>query len=126
MAVTVAWDDQAQTVICVTFHQHWSWDDALTARTETVSMIEQVDHQVSLMICWDNENWMPADYQQNLLSILDDPHPSLGRVVIVRRSTLFQQFFRLVDMLYDIPFEFAHAKTVDVARQMLLPVRTPA
>ena len=122
MAVTVAWEDQANTVIRITFHHHWSWNDALAARREVGAMLDEVNHRVGLMVCWDNENWMPGDYEQNIRNILDKTHPRLDRVVIVRRNAAFQQFFRLVDMLYDIPFEFTYATSVDSARQMLMPV----
>ena len=126
MAVTLDWEDAARTVIRVTFHNQWTWDNALTAKAEAGAMLDMVDHQVSLMVCWENENWMPGDYQNNMRMIANETHPRLKQVVLVRSNTVFQQFFRLFKMLYHVPFEFTYVKTVEAARAMLFPVSKTA
>lgn len=122
MAVTISWEDLDETVIRVTFISRWSWADALEAKETIRAMVEPATDKVSVIICWENENWMPGNYQRNVLNIANETHPNLRLVVIVRKNPVFMQFFRLFASLNGVPFEFTYADSVDAARQLLFPV----
>lgn len=120
MAVIVAWEDDTQSTLCVTLQHRWEWEDIENARTQINTMLDSLTYKVDLMVCGDTENWLPGNFNQNMLNLTQTVHPNLGLVVIVTSNVLFEQLFRLfVRLRGGVPFDFLFVESVEAARSHL-------
>jgi hypothetical protein len=123
MVFTIAWENDEQTVIRITYLQRWTWDEVREAKAKSQRMMDSVSHRVTIFLCWGNDNWMPPNYQDNVRMILENSHPNLDMMIFVRKNSLFHQFFRQFAATHPVPFQYAFATSIEDAR-MLLPTET--
>jgi hypothetical protein len=119
--VIVEWENEAHTIIRFSLRQRWMWSDVHAAKAQIDGMMSTVDHKVNLIVSTEHGNWMPGNFNQNVLDIIRDIHPNMGLLVIVSSNMLFEQLFRLfVTLNGGVPFEFIFVQSVDAARAALL------
>jgi hypothetical protein len=72
-------------------------------------------------MCALRNNWMPGDFNKNVLDIIREIHPNMGLLVVVSHNALFEQLFRLfVTMNGGVPFDFIFTQSLDAAREALM------
>ncbi len=122
MPVLYTWENDSDTVMRVTFAGRWNWTEAAYARGKIYEILDTLDHKVDFVICYDNENWLPANYYDNMYRFsVFDIHPNAGTVVFVLKNELFAQFLRLfITFNGSLKIRFAHAKSIEEARLQLL------
>lgn len=119
--VIVEWENEAHTIIRFSLRQRWMWSDVHAAKVQIDGMMSTVDHKVNLIVSTEHGNWMPGNFNQNVLEVIRDIHPNMGLLVIVSSNMLFEQLFRLfVTLNGGVPFEFIFVQSVDAARAALL------
>lgn len=119
--VIVEWENEARTIIRFSLCQRWMWSDVHAAKVQIDGMMSTVDHKVNLIVSTEHGNWMPGNFNQNVLEVICDIHPNMGLLVIVSSNMLFEQLFRLfVTLNGGVPFEFIFVQSVDAARAALL------
>jgi hypothetical protein len=117
----VQWENEEHTIIRFTLRQRWMWSDVRAAKEQIDSMMGTVDHKVNLIVSNEHTNWMPGNFNQNVLDIIDNLHPNMGLLVVVSNNALFEQLFRLfVTLNGGVPFEFVFVQSLEAARATLL------
>lgn len=119
MAYTIAWENAEQTVIRITYRQRWTWEDARAAQAETNDMLDSVSHFVTILLCWESDNWLPPGYEANVTMMLEQAHPAIEQIVIVRKNPLFHQFFRQYAETHPVPFQYAFATSIEEAKALV-------
>jgi hypothetical protein len=121
LPVIIDWENEEHTIIRFTLRQRWMWSDVRAAKEQIDSMMSTVDHKVNLIVSNEHTNWMPGNFNQNVLGIIRDIHPNMGLLIVVSTNALFEQLFRLfVTLNGGVPFEFVFVQSVDAAHETLL------
>ena len=121
MPATVSWENDEHTIIRFTLGQRWRWSDVRAAKEQIDKMMSTVDHKVHLITSNEHTNWMPGDFNRNVLGIIRDIHPNMGLLVVVSHNALFEQLFRLfATMNGGVPFDFIFTQSIDAAREVLM------
>jgi hypothetical protein len=121
MPISLEWANKEKTVMWVRVTGRWTWQEASSAWTELHQYVNQVDGLVNFIVIYENDNWLPGDYRDNMIELVSTTPPNLGTVVFVSNNILFEQLFRLfVTLKGGVPFEYAYVRSVDDAQNLLL------
>jgi hypothetical protein len=121
MPTSICWDNDDHTIIRFTLGQRWRWSDVRAAKEQIDLMMSTVDHKVHLIASNEHTNWMPGDFNRNVLGLIHDIHPNMGSLVVVCNNSLFEQLFRLfATMNGGMPFDFIFTQTIEAAREALM------
>lgn len=115
--VVIEWDNDEHTVIRFTLRQRWMWADVRAAKEQINGMMDTVNHKVHLIVSNELTNWMPGNFNLNVLGIIQNIHPNLGLVIVVVNNPMFEQLFRLfVTLNGGVPFQFVFVSSLEKAR----------
>ncbi len=120
MAITVAWDSEQHTIVRFTFIGRWDWNDFYNASAQSHELIEQVSHNVDLLIDLRNSQMLPENMLSHLNRLPQIAHPNTGAVVIVGANKVMQALSDLYVRVYGKGSrQFRMVKTLDAGRQFL-------
>ncbi|MEO8609148.1 MAG: hypothetical protein ABI690_14760 [Chloroflexota bacterium] len=121
MAVRVAWDNEAKTIIHYQFGENWTWEEYYPAKALAYEMISTVSHKVGVILETQHNGAIPHNLLPNFRNGLRTKHPSTVIVVIVVTRPFLRTMINTVRALS--PLSNAHfemVSTLGQARQMIL------
>ncbi|MCC6615628.1 MAG: hypothetical protein IT320_19315 [Anaerolineae bacterium] len=85
MPIYVNWDDQAERAIRFDLYGFWTWKAFADAVADANTLIEKVDHEVSIIFHPDHvgASHLSSDFLAQVRLIQARRHPRMGRIVVV-------------------------------------------
>lgn len=121
MSVAVVWDDNEKSTIRFVFEGSWTIDELYVAFDEQTRMLDSVDHQVDVIVDFQESNAVPDHLIANFSRIFQSSgssHPNTGMTVLVGvggfaqiLADLFSKFFARLPTASTL--EEAHAIIAD-------------
>jgi hypothetical protein len=120
MGYEIAWEDDEQKTMRLTFVGKWNWQDVYEARDTIHEMLDIHPRRVNFIVAWDNENWLPMGHKRHMPRLVPDTHPNIRRIIYVLKSPLFRRLLMLYFWrLGGFGFEFDIAESISDARLLL-------
>ncbi len=113
MGITVAWGDEQQTLICMTYQGHWSNEEFRNAGMQVVLMMRTVSHPIYIVNDFSTSEIAPLGslWQGRNLSRMRPPNWA-GAVVI----TADEMLINLVDIFMTVYMAISHRQSLFFAR----------
>ncbi len=124
MTIKLDWYDESQTTIHAYFEGHWSWDEVFLAEPDIHSLLDHIDHPFSVMIEFEDRNWLPQGVVANIPNMLGmfTQHKHLSVVVILGAGPMINAVFNMVLMVarHKIPsIELKFSETIGEAHSLV-------
>ncbi len=120
MPVTVVWDNDEHTTICMAFDGHWTWDEVQEAVITSSQMIDTVDQVVDCIVDVSASIGVPSGALAHARNLVGQRHARGGLNVIVGASpiisAMWQAFGYAFQRLTRDEEVFAFAESVEEAR----------
>jgi hypothetical protein len=122
MSVTVRWHDDQKRIIYYEFVGKWTWDEFEPAYTETLHMMDSVDHKIDFILDMLNIDHIPSGAIQRLKRAAEYNHPNMGLAVYVGLHPMIIPIGKIFLKLYEkaaayYPVDFA--RTIKEAEEIL-------
>ena len=120
MGIGVTWDNEANTIILMTFEGRWTWDELQEAVNLCNGMVESVPHHVHYILDRKGAHYTPGNLLENMRKIINLFTPNEGLRMIVGENPLIKEAILLFTKLNKGQmFPYRHADTVEEARAYL-------
>jgi hypothetical protein len=120
MGISVIWDNDAKTVILMTFEGRWTWEELTEAVVICNGMVESVSHHVHYILDRKGAHYTPGNLLGNMKRIVNLFTPNEGLRIIVGENLLIKEALSLFASLNGgAGFPYRHADTVEEARAYL-------
>jgi hypothetical protein len=121
MSITVEWDDQSHLAVRWTFDGPWTWDDFRIAQTESIALMETVEHTVDVIGDLRRATLVPKDAFRNFRYLKETVSASnRGRIVAIAESLLVKLMLSTYNQLFKHNGdEIILVDTLDAAREIL-------
>ncbi len=119
MSITIQWDNEDKTVLYQVIEGHWSWNDVYPILEQINSMMEEIDHKVTLIINMQNSSMIPKGTLLNIVKLRVETHPNVNRVIMVGARNFVQLLYNTLSRLYgQRGYSFTMVATLEEARTM--------
>ena len=98
MGIEVAWDNEDQVIICLTYDRPWTWNDFYAAYDKMDIMLKNVSHDVSLIIDVRNAGFPPAGAPHHFKRVIQANHPNVRNIVFVGLPLIVRSFLSIVNV----------------------------
>ena len=120
MPVTVAWDDEARTIIHWSYVGKWSWSETSYAFEDTIRMMNEVRHPVSLIHDLTQSAGIPASAIHNAYRYTSSLPENWLISVVVDNGGFAEALLNIFRTLYKKMGErYKTAHTLDEARRII-------
>jgi len=120
MAVRVAWDNEAKTIVHYQFGENWTWEEYYPVKAQAYEMISTVSHKVGVILETQHNGAIPHNLLPNFRDGLRTKHPNTVIVVIVVTRPFIRHMINTVRAI--LPTTNAHfemASTMGQARSII-------
>jgi hypothetical protein len=100
MTVTVAWDDEAKTILRYEFTDPWTWDEFFAVLDADDDLIGSVEHTVHVIFDATGMRFVPPNPVAQFKNVASLINPRLGILVIVGNNLWFQKVGEIFHVLY--------------------------
>jgi hypothetical protein len=126
--LTTEWDDEAHTIMRVTYHPGWTWDDLEANLSTEEQFLDSIDHRVDVIADF-RGTVLPPGALRRLPKIAQSPpyvHPNSGSVVMVGSPDFMDELVRLYKRLYGQAARLTMVGTLEEARALIVQKRGDA
>jgi len=119
------WDDEAHTIMRVTYRPGWTWDDLEGNLSIEEEMLDSVDHRVDVIADFRGTR-LPPGAISRLPKIAQSPpytHRNSGSVVMVGSPAFMEEVVGLYKRLYGQAARLTMVKDLDEARALIANLR---
>ena len=123
MGIELAWDNEDQVIIRLTYDRPWTWNDFYTAYDNMDMMINSVSHDVSLLIDVRKAGFPPSGAPQHFKRVTQTKHPNIRNIVFVGLPLIVRSFLSIVTANQKGNSEtnnFLFMSSIDVARTAII------
>lgn len=116
--MTTEWDNDDKTVLRVTYHPGWSWNDLEENMTVEQDMLDSVPHRVDVIIDVRGTR-LPPGAIRRLPKIAQSPpytHPNSGAVLMVGSPVFLKEVIGVYKRVYGQAAKLTMVQTLDEAR----------
>jgi len=115
------WDNEQQTAIRMTLEGAWQTNEFPTAEQEVQSMLNEVGHEVTVLIHILNPRPIPMSVVPELQHFLSTEHPNRGHMVLVSMSDFLHGLQEIVRRVCGgkVPAHVAFAHSLEEANALL-------
>lgn len=120
-AITTEWDNDARTIMRVTYHEGWDWDDMRANLAIEAQMLDAVDHRVDAIADFRGTT-LPPSAITHLPMIAQSPpytHKNSGSVVMVGSPGFMAEVVNVYKHVYGQAARLTMVETVEEARAIL-------
>lgn len=96
MNVSLDWDNDEQTIIRLTLHDGWAYDELFELNPRTIAMMRSVDHPVHVLVDYTLTNDMPLGSAMHAKNLSKDWPANFGILAAVTTNLLVQRTLMLV------------------------------
>ncbi len=119
MPITVAWDNEAKTIIRWDYVGKWKWTEATDAFEDTIRMIHEVQHPVSLIHDLTQSAGVPGSALTNAYRFTS-ALPENWNISIVDKSGFAETLLNIFRTLYKkLGERYRSAPTLEEARKLI-------
>lgn len=100
--LTTEWDDEAHTIMRVTYHPGWTWDDLEANLPTEKAMLDSVEHRVDVIADF-RGTLLPPGAISRLPKIAQSPpytHRNSGSVIMVGSPAFMQEVVDIYKSIY--------------------------
>lgn len=90
MAYDLQWLDDSQQALHLTFMGNWGWQDVERCRYKIRSMVADIPHQVSVVIDFNAEFWIPGSIDLHLHRFNESHNPKIKVLIMVITNPLLR------------------------------------
>jgi hypothetical protein len=124
MAITVSWHNQSQSIIRWDFGSTWTWDEFYSSIERTNRMLDQVVHQVAVIVDTRAMQTFPRGVMTHAMNaVTARPSNASMVVVLIENATLrvlFNSFMHMIQrVLPKGTFELQLAEDVENAARII-------
>jgi hypothetical protein len=119
------WDDEAHTIMRVTYRPGWTWDDLEGNLSIEEKMLDSVDHRIDVIADFRGTR-LPPGAISRLPKIAQSPpytHRNSGSVVMVGSPAFMEEVVGLYKRLYGQAARLTMVKDLDEARALIANLR---
>ncbi len=121
MSVTTTWDNDEKTAILLNFTAPWTWEEFEQTRDQITTMLQNVNHEIDLIIDVRSGGDIPEDAIRRLRRAYSGDALMLRRYILVGAPKPVQELFGVADRYYTALggfLEFAFVDTLEEARNL--------
>jgi hypothetical protein len=103
MAVSVAWDNDEQTILRYDVKGHWTWDEFTVAFKQGLAMVAAVTHRVDFMVNpldQKSRGYLPPNTIYHVITMYRNSPPNKGLTVVIGGGSFFKTLNELNRRLY--------------------------
>jgi hypothetical protein len=126
--LTTEWDNDDKTIMRVTYHAGWSWDDLEANLIIEAQMLDSVDHKVDVIADFRGTQ-LPPGAISRLPKIAQSPpytHPNSGAMVMVGSPAFMKEVVGVYKRVYGQAAKLTMVHDLDEARVIILQKREEA
>jgi hypothetical protein len=126
--ITTEWDDDEKTILRVTYHLGWSWDDLEGNLTIEEELLDSVDHKVDVIADFRGTQ-LPPGAISRLPKIAQSPpytHPNSGAMVMVGSPAFMKEVVGVYKRVYGQAAKLTMVSDLDEARALIAQKRAEA
>jgi len=124
VSIHIGWDGLDNDTLHWTLEGRWTWEEALECARQTHDMIEASSLPVFTIVEHRHTVWLPGDFNNGLLSLLQFRHPHSQMVLIVTTNPLLTDLLYAFNMLTEpLPFRFQIMNNLLAARHWIADYR---
>jgi hypothetical protein len=126
--ITTEWDDDEKTILRVTYHFGWSWDDLEGNLTIEEELLDSVDHKVDVIADFRGTQ-LPPGAISRLPKIAQSPpytHPNSGAMVMVGSPAFMKEVVGVYKRVYGQAAKLTMVSDLDEARALIAQKRAEA
>lgn len=119
--ISTVWDNDEHTILRVTDHKGWTWDDLEANLPIEQQMLDSVDHRVDVIADFRGTR-LPPGAITRLPVIAQSPpytHENSGRVVMVGSPSFMKEVVDVYKHVYGQAAKLTMLETVEAAREFL-------
>jgi hypothetical protein len=124
MSITIQWDNQEKTILCLGFVQPWTWAELANIDKEVLHLAASVPHSISMIVNLSEAGLLPNDALGRIRTSMTTASQSampLRSVVVVGAGLLDQSIavtaHKTLRSAHDMNLQFG--ATLDEARALL-------
>jgi hypothetical protein len=129
MIIDTEWDNDQKTVMRVTYHTDWTWDDLVHNLPTEKAFLDSVNHRVDVIADFRNTE-LPPGAVSHLPRIANSPpytHANAGMVVMVGSPFFMEEVVDIYRKVYGQAAQKLHlVASVEAARVLLAQPRPQA
>lgn len=126
--LTTEWDNDEKTIMRVTYHAGWSWDDLEANLPVEAQMLDSVDHRVDVIADFRGTQ-LPPGAISRLPKIAQSPpytHPNSGAMVMVGSPAFMKEVVAVYKRVYGQAAKLTMVHDLDEARVIIVQKREEA
>lgn len=119
--ITTLWDDDAQTIMRVTYQRGWSWDDLEGNLPLEATMLDSVSHTVDVIADF-RDTQLPPGAISRLPRIAQSPpytHRNAGMMVMVATPGFITQVVEVYKRVYGQANKLIVVQNLEDARRLI-------
>jgi hypothetical protein len=123
--LTTEWDNDEKTIMRVTYHAGWSWDDLEANLIIEAQMLDSVDHKVDVIADFRGTQ-LPPGAISRLPKIAQSPpytHPNSGAMVMVGSPAFMKEVVGVYKRVYGQAAKLTMVHDLDEARAIIVQKR---
>ena len=122
MPISVEWDNDEKTIICVTYTDLWTWDEAYAARSNVLTLAQTVPQVVDVVHDMRCCELIPRGALTHVRDMLSTPSARGGILAVVGTGRLLQTLYMLFSGLYARLVEENNLKLVATLEEAYLRI----
>lgn len=120
MPISITWDDEAQSVLRLTYESRWTWDEFYEAFRLSGRYLRSADYEVSVINDVSGDTQPPQNLMGNLQTCLESLAPNVGLIVFVGDDLYAAAVVEVMRGMYPLHTGNWHAtETLDDARALI-------
>ncbi len=119
--ITTEWDNAKKTIMRVTYHPGWTWDDLKANLPLEEQMLDSVEHPVDVIADFRGTQLPPGAFTQLPVIAKSPPyvHPNSGNVVMVGSPDFMAEVVDVYKRVYGQAAKLVMVHTLEEARELL-------
>jgi hypothetical protein len=125
MGITVIWDNEDKTAICIVYRQPWTWQDFDAAVKQMLTLLDSMSHKVDIIFDIREGGTPPAGAMLRFKRVATINHPNGGKLIFVSSRFLTVLIEGIISVLakafsgvWQAP-DFSFVSTLEEARRLL-------
>jgi hypothetical protein len=113
MSIQVAWGNDEQTIIAITYQQPWDWQEFEAAATKITALLDSVQQPVDLIFDVREGGRPPRGAIDRFRRTLKADHPNTRLVIFIGGQLIITSFLQTIFRVYGHFFQSSRIRFVD-------------
>jgi hypothetical protein len=100
MSIQAAWDNDSKTIVSLTYHQPWNWEELEVATVQINALLDSVNCPVDVIIDVREGGQPPSGALDRFRKALRNDHPNIRHVIFVGNKDVVTGFLEIIFRVY--------------------------